>query len=491
MRENQIINSIPNWAWMMLLFAFALGVRLLHLTSTDIAGDEPFSIFMAQFNVPDIVSHLSKDNSPPLFEIILHYYMLVVGDSDWILRLLPALFSALIPLTVFLIGKRHFNLQVGILASLLTIFSIYQIRFAHEIRVYSLFSLLTATSLLFFLNGLQHRETFRNWVGLILVNVLLLYAHYTSVYILFVQVICVLIFVPPRNWKVPIMAYGLTGLIYLPYVLVLLTRLGEVSESGSWVPKPGWGEIYGNINLLLNSKFTTLAVIAIVLIGLGVRKFRVREAINEAFSTRSGFVVLLWFAVPYVLMFVVSMSFLPMFMDRYILYLSVPLFLVVAWFVDLIWKQSRFRWAGVALLIAASVFTTNLNPPNNRNIKAAAQHLKNLRDKGSEVYVCPEMFRLAVAFHLDREMFSLVDSESPMRKLDSALASNGFRFVHQVNHINTNQDLVYMDAASTFVYPDNQILAHLQDEMVLVDQFHHHEIFDIYVFKAFGKGVVE
>ncbi len=483
MRENQIINSIPNWAWMILLFALALGVRLLHLTSTDIAGDEPFSIFVAQFNVPDIVLHLSKDNSPPLFEIILHYYMLAFGDSDLMLRVLPTLFSALIPLQVFLIGKRHFSLQVGILASLLTIFSIYQIRFAHEIRVYSLFSLLTATSLLFFLNGLQYPDTFRKWIGLILVNVLLLYAHYTSVYILFVQVICVLIFIPARSWKVPIMAYGLTGLVYLPYVLVLLTRLGEVSESGSWVPKPGWGEIYGNINLLLNSKFITVAVLVVVVLGFALRKFKFRELVTDAFAQRSGMVVLLWFLIPYVTMFVVSMAFLPMFMDRYILYLSIPLFLITAWFVDLIWKQNRFKWTAFAIVIAASVFTTNLNPPNNRNIKAAVNHLDTLNSMGNEIYVCPEMFHLAVAFHLDRELFSLIDSDSPMRKLDSALASKGFHFIHSSDKINVRQGLVFMDAASTFVYPENQILSDLQTEMVQTDQFHHHEIFDIYVFR--------
>ena len=106
MRANQIINSVPDWIWALILFVVALGVRLLHLTDTDIAGDEPFSIFVAQFEPAFIIEYLGTGNNPPLFELILHYWMNVVGDSDYHLRLLPAIFSALTVIPLFLIGSK-------------------------------------------------------------------------------------------------------------------------------------------------------------------------------------------------------------------------------------------------------------------------------------------------------------------------------------------------------------------------------------------------
>ncbi|MGB0916714.1 MAG: hypothetical protein ACPGU4_03905, partial [Flavobacteriales bacterium] len=73
----KFLCNIPTWLQSIALFMVALGVRLLHITATDIAGDEPFSIFMAQLDIGSIIEHLSKDNSPPIFEILLHYYMLM------------------------------------------------------------------------------------------------------------------------------------------------------------------------------------------------------------------------------------------------------------------------------------------------------------------------------------------------------------------------------------------------------------------------------
>jgi len=146
------INRIPAIALGLVLFGLSLALRLLNINSTDIAGDEPFSIFMGQLDVQQIVKHLSQDNSPPLFEIILHYYMLWIGESDFLLRFLPTLINSLIVIPVFLIGELFFNRRVALSAAILFILSIYHIRFAHEIRVYSLFSFVFSWLLYFFLS---------------------------------------------------------------------------------------------------------------------------------------------------------------------------------------------------------------------------------------------------------------------------------------------------------------------------------------------------
>lgn len=484
MQLNTTFSRVPTTVWGVVLFLIALGVRLLHITDTDIAGDEPFSIFMSQLDLKSMVYHLSKDNSPPLFEIILHLYAQVVGGSDFTLRLLPTIFSALVPVILFVIGKRFFNLQVGLIAAFLAIFSIYHIRFAHEVRVYSLFSLLTAGSLFFLFHVVREFRSVKYWFGLAIADVLLLYAHYTSLYLIFAQVVCCLILIPWRNWKWPFLAFATVGICYLPYMLVLLQRLGEVSGSGTWVPKPGWGEVYGNINLLLNSKFTTLVVVVAVLLPLVLQRSQWKLIFQRLFDSHKAVILLFYFVVPYLSMFVVSMVFLPMFMDRYVLYTSVPLFLLVAWLVASVWQEYQYGWVGLALVVSGSVLTTDLNPSNNRNVKATVNHLKELNAAGTPVYVCPEMFHLAVAYHFDRDIFALTDNDFPTKKLDSALASKGFHFIHSFEQIlSTNEPLVYLDAASEFVYPQNGILNALKEEMIESDHFHHHEIFDIYKFQ--------
>ncbi|MFT5020759.1 MAG: putative membrane-bound mannosyltransferase, partial [Polaribacter sp.] len=89
------IEKIPTWIVVTLLTVAALVLRLLYLNSTDIAGDEPFSIFVAHFDLSEIIAYLSTGNNPPLFEVLLHFYIRVFGDSDFTLRLFPAILSSL------------------------------------------------------------------------------------------------------------------------------------------------------------------------------------------------------------------------------------------------------------------------------------------------------------------------------------------------------------------------------------------------------------
>lgn len=465
------------------MFVLALGVRLVHITETDIAGDEPFSIYIAHLGISDIVSQLAKDNSPPLFEILLHYYISWFGVSDFSVRLLPTIFSSFVPSVILLIGFRFFNWRVGIAAALLAVFSIYHIRFAHEVRVYALFSLLTSLSLLAYLSAFRNNST-RWWMALVVFDVLLLYSHYTSFYLIFAQALGALVFVPFKDWKKPIVAFLVVGVCYLPYLFVFLQRLGEVS-SGTWVPRPGWGEIYGNINLLLNDKVTTLGVLAAIGIGLSLRKFNLKAVFQDLVSNREGLLVGLSFGIPYVLMFAVSIAFLPMFMDRYVLYTSIPLFLLVAWLVEASWSSNKFSSVGIAILISASIFTTNINPPNNREIKDTVEYLGSLSEDDFEVFVCPEMFRMAVAYHLDKQIFQQVDSEEPIASLDRMLAERNIRFVNSIEQIPAEEArIAYLDAASNFVYPGNQILNELKTSRLLTDSVHFHEIFDVYLFES-------
>ncbi len=61
-------NNILSFLLVLLNFVLNRG----SLTANSIALDEPFSIYVAQFEVSKIIAYLSTGNNPPLFEIILH-----------------------------------------------------------------------------------------------------------------------------------------------------------------------------------------------------------------------------------------------------------------------------------------------------------------------------------------------------------------------------------------------------------------------------------
>lgn len=483
------LNRIPTSVLLALLLILSLGVRLFDINGNDIAGDEPFSIFMAQFDVRSIITHLSSGNNPPLFEILLHYYMLWVGDSDFLLRLFSSVLGALTVVPMVLIGERFFDRRITLTASLLFIFSICQIRFAHEVRVYSLFSLTTASALYFFLSAMRKPNGIGAWFGLLLCNVILLYSHFTSFYIILIEVVCGAIFIPHRQWKHLMGTMALTAICYAPYLLIFIQRLGDVSAHGTWVAKPGWGELYGSINLMLNDRLTTLFVLVSGIVGMGVSfKVRLTDRLKTILSDSSGLAILLWFALPYTLMFCASMVFMPMFIDRYLLFTSIPLFLTVAWLINLIWRKTRFRWMGALIVIVGSLVTTDLAPTNYRSIKAAVAHIQEARVPDDRVYICPDFFDLGFTYYYNHDWFCMLGTPfpgDPKSAVDSIMEFNRIFPIKDVGQIQTEHigRVIYLDAASQFAFPDNGILDTLKDRLQLIDSTHFDRIFNVYTFE--------
>lgn len=483
----QTLNRIPSTILGLTLILIAGVVRIAYLTATDIAGDEPFSIFISQFDIPSIVKHLSSGNNPPLFEILLHFHRLLFGESDFALRLLPATASAFTVLPIFLIGERFFNRTVSLTAAVLFIFSIHHIRFAHEIRVYPFFSLVVAWILYLFLTFIRNPSRPSVILSLAVCNIILLYSHFTSFYILLSEVVSGLIFIPRSKWKYLIYALSITMIGYLPMALTFLLRLEDVAASGTWVAKPGLGEIYGSINLMLNQKLTTLALIVSVGIGFLITwKNNPLGLLRTAVSDKPGMTLVVWFALTYFLMFACSIFFIPMFIDRYILYTSIPLFLICGWLVDLVWKPGKWSWVGVMLICLGSILTSDLNPSNDRDIKAAVNHVKGHMNDSTTVFICPDHFRLAFAYHYEKSWFKYLSypPSEPTQALDSLLNSKHIYPIHNIESkdLSNVSNVIYFDADSKFVIPDNKNFEVLDSQLELVDSTHFHKIFDVYSF---------
>ncbi|MFT4543652.1 MAG: mannosyltransferase [Bacteroidia bacterium] len=481
------IEKIPTWIVVTLLTVAALVLRLLYLNSTDIAGDEPFSIFVAHFDLSEIIVYLSTGNNPPLFEVLLHFYIRVFGDSDFTLRLFPAILSSLTVGPIFLIGRKFFNGRVALIASVLFIFSIYQIRFAHEVRVYSFFSFITAWTIYSFLSTLDRPKSIKLWAILVLCNLVLIYSHFTAFYILLTELVCGILFLPKTHWKFLFGSLALTGVLFAPYLLVFIGRLGEVSSAGTWVTPPGLGELYGSINLMLNHRLTTLTVITSVVLGLALsRKTSLLERAKELLKQRKMLALFVWFILPYSLMFLCSTFFVPMFIDRYILYTSIPLFLCVAVVVNEAWSKSQWPLVGVFLIGCGSIATTNLNPSNNRKVGEAVEFVKNSQTESAVIYLCPDHYDLAFTFHYNRAWFSEMANKKgdSFQALSKRLNTNGIFPIRDKNELRINDinRIIYLDADSKFVLPDNHILETLQEELTLRETEHFEQIFDVYVF---------
>ncbi len=159
-----------------------VGLVLRFWTRSDLWLDEALTVNIARQPLDQIPSLLHRDGAPPLFYVLLHFWMEMFGTSDYAVRSLPGVFGvATLPLT-WLAGKRLGGRKAAWAAVLLLASSPFAVRYDTETRMYSLVVLLTVLGFLALDRALS-RPRPGNLIAVASVAGLLLYSHYWSLYL--------------------------------------------------------------------------------------------------------------------------------------------------------------------------------------------------------------------------------------------------------------------------------------------------------------------
>lgn len=246
LRKRSNINK-EYWA-IFFIIAVAFWLRLYRLGASDIWYDEAYSIIIS--------GRFWQDWNPPLYFGILHYWIKLFGISEFSLRFPSLIFSVSGIYITFLLSKRLFNARVGIFAAIFMSLSAFHIWYAQEARPYSL-SMLLGTLSTYFLYMALTKEKNKFWFYYILFSILVLYSDitYFSFFLLFVQLLSVLLFFRNRLslrifWFFPIL------LIFFPRLAYLVSKLRYIKE-GFWIPAPNLSSFIitiENFNLGYNSR---------------------------------------------------------------------------------------------------------------------------------------------------------------------------------------------------------------------------------------------
>lgn len=383
-------------------------LRVFLLGNKGMWLDETFSVWLANHSVLDMMQWIIKiDQHPPLYYLLLHYWIAHYGDTPYYARLFSALFGTITIPIIYLIGKRISGVLVGLTAAVFMCFSTFNIYYAQEARMYTLLMFNTAMAIYALVNLLtdsrsirpigsqfreylhawrtlgpvvpditrdfsykdevrnrtgwrawvyRHRwnpiktiETDLAWVIFIVFSAATLLTHNTAIFFSLATNIFVLslmvfqrlnksgaqtAFQSPSfgNWvKAQIGIF----LLWSPWIFAFIQQARRVDQE-FWLPKPDWETVTQTLRALLNasapnqiSLVMTWALCAVLCFGLVY--YRKKLSIFLFLAAL--------FAIPVLGELIVSIR-RPIFIDRTLIWITIPMFLVLAAGI----AQLRFRF---------------------------------------------------------------------------------------------------------------------------------------------------
>ena len=393
------------------------GLRIFLLGHNGLSLDEAFSMWLSDHSVVDMLPWIARiDQHPPLYYLLLHYWMALNGNTPSDLRMLSALFgTATIPV-IYLIGKRMSGWLVGLVAAMILAISPFNIRFAQEARMFTLLAFNAAVVMYALVRLLtdpraftrpigsqfreylhawrtsgpieqdaeagfsykdetrsqtgwrgwiyRHRwlpiqaiETDLAWLIFIIFSAATMLSHNTA--LLFpittnIFVLGLMLFQrikkqesPPAlqapslgNW---VKAQAGIFLLWSPWIIAFIQQASRVYQE-FWIPMPGWSTVIQTLASFLDESTLGLAgqvlvvwILYALLFCLGLVYFR--KKISQFLFLAA------LFAMPFLGELVVSRR-RPVFLDRTLIWTTIPLFLLLAAGI----AQIRFRFLIVVVV---------------------------------------------------------------------------------------------------------------------------------------------
>lgn len=345
------MKSIRNELILLTILFLGLFLRIYDLGNESIWLDEAVSIGWANSNLFQIVKKTAGDTHTPLYAIVLHFWVVLFGDSEFSTRFPSVIFGFFAILMTYKVGSLIFDKEVGVLSALLLALSTFHIYYSQEVRSYSLMALLTLLSMYFFIQFLKKRGLIAS-IGYIPSSILLIYVHYFGLFVIIAQNIYILTLflfskkVHKPNFRRWILLQLVLIVLFTPWIIIFIKQMLQV-QSGhflNWIPVPSIHSLVESFKLYSKSDF--LLCLFLILSSLSVVTYNKirgdvdrKDLFNSIESNQSSvplsnvsriYLLLVWLLTPIILPFIISQVSAPIYHTRYTIGASLAFYLLVA-----------------------------------------------------------------------------------------------------------------------------------------------------------------
>lgn len=388
-------------------FVVAAGLLLRFWTRSGLWLDEALTVDIARLPLHEIPNALKHDGAPPLYYYLLHFWIVLFGQSNDAVRALSGLFAVLTLPVGWLCGRRLGGRAVAWTMLVLLASAPFAVYYATESRMYTLVILLTGCGFLALGRAVTAPRP-GNLIAVAVVAAALLYTQYWSIYLVgMVGIWLVVSVVRSRRHGHPeaapwaaLIALAAGCLLFVPW---LPTFFFQTAHTGTpWAAPPNFSAVINALTGFTDNQGSTLqtatnqgrllaviyfAMLALAVFGMG-RTGRIIELdLRTRPRSRSlGFVVLgtLFAAIAGGILTSSAFS------SRYAAVVFLPFLLLVA-LGTITLLNPRARVIIVGLAVAAGLVSSAQNVTTQRTQASAVAAAINAQAKpGDVIAFCPD-----------------------------------------------------------------------------------------------------
>jgi len=359
-----------------LLVALGDAARVWQIGAQSLWLDEALSVIFAARPLPRLIATLIyQDLHPPLYYLLLHGWMALVGQSEFAVRYLSLLLGMPTIPGTFVFGRALFRRDgtggrleaarghaIGLLAALMVTLSPFLVYYSQEARMYgalATFGVLSTYALWRALRGGG-----RWWLLYLVCATAALYTQYFGGLVIAFQSLYLigLIVRGEKQAQRGLLSIAGVGLLYLPWLpaaYLQMQRLFQVPDfwkgelSLSYVAEHVFAAFtIGQYPALAHHPFVSLA--AVLLLTVGIVSLS-RQALRRG---RAAVYLLGYTVIPFVALYAI-LARNPKFTERYLITIAPPFYLILA-FIIVEWFLAIRRVHSIPARIAAGVPPTAL-----------------------------------------------------------------------------------------------------------------------------------
>jgi len=346
----------------LILLAFA--IRVYHLGASSLRGDEAFAVRYWAAPPAEVLSQLAWIEPHP-FGTFFGFWLwkALAGDSEFAMRVLPALVNLLGVPALFGIGQRLFHRsQIGLAAAFLWAINPDLVWHSQDVRNYAIWAGISTVSVWLLLRAADRSRRI-DCMLYILITTLGLYVFFLEAFMVVVHGLYILI-CRRKVWRAWLASLLIIGVLLIPW----FGQLWALAHSGYKGTAVG-----ADVSLLITQFWQTLAfgepfvksanpVLLIAAFALFILSLIMLARRNK----QAGVLLIVWLVVPTLLLLITATR-VNVFEPRYLIAITPAVILPLAWVIPPLYEVerglggevNRKRWlVGRVVLIVAIVFFT-------------------------------------------------------------------------------------------------------------------------------------